>query len=178
MSVSRSCSSAELVRRHRNTPSCGTGWALPSDSLWQESSEASVGVSDVDASTAAASLLPHHDWGNLVHCESCGQKVEHVRCRVLSKLSGGRWRCPACNVTCTQLRRVHGEWPSSAFSRLSPDCIKQLPTVRCAPVCHQRHSRQRGSIAGSGSLLGESSRQRAAQSPEPSGCPLHGGGAV
>jgi hypothetical protein len=108
-------------RRHHRVPPKDAGAELPPDSQWRESFEA-TGVSVSDAVEAASSLLPAHDWGNMVSCESCGQMVEHVRCRLLSKLSGGKWRCSACNVTCTQLRRTHGEWPSNAFSRLSEDC--------------------------------------------------------
>jgi hypothetical protein len=59
-------------------------------------------------------------WSDKVFCQSCRQFCSFFRCRVLSKLTG-TWRCHSCNTTVTQMRRLHGSWPSGSFSVLSED---------------------------------------------------------
>ncbi len=76
-------------------------------------------------------LFSPHEWGNRVRCCDCGQLAEHTRCRCVGKTHGGKWRCGACGVTSSQLRRVHGNWPTDAFSRLSTDCWKRKWTREC-----------------------------------------------
>ncbi len=75
--------------------------------------------------TAAQALLPEFSWGNEVKCANCGRMTIHSRCRLLTKTAEAKWRCNQCNVTCTQLRRVHGEWPLQAFSRLSQEVLNR-----------------------------------------------------
>ena len=55
-----------------------------------------------------------------VKCDACGRWAKFTRCRVMSKLNG-TWRCNECNVTCTQLRRLYGQWPSRDFSLIEKD---------------------------------------------------------
>jgi NAD-dependent SIR2 family protein deacetylase len=65
-------------------------------------------------------MFGNHLSADIVTCSECGQRVEFSRCRVLSK-TAGRWRCPACNVTVSQLRRTFKTWPSESFSNLSEE---------------------------------------------------------
>jgi hypothetical protein len=50
-------------------------------------------------------------------CSKCKTTVDPVRA-ILTGKGPGCWKCPACNVKCTQLNRIFGKWPPRSFSML------------------------------------------------------------
>ena len=63
-----------------------------------------VSAQEGDVAQLNTTITPQFSALERVRCDSCGQ-LEHFRkCRVISK-KAGRWRCPGCGTTTTQLRR-------------------------------------------------------------------------
>ena len=57
-----------------------------------------------------------------VSCVNCKQMANFTKCRVMCK-GQGTWRCNKCNTKCSQLRRIHHEWPTADFLLLSEDSL-------------------------------------------------------
>jgi hypothetical protein len=57
-----------------------------------------------------------------VLCDSCGRHEHFKKCRLISKKTG-RWQCSGCGCKAVMLRRAFGNWPTSAFAQLTPDCM-------------------------------------------------------
>ena len=74
---------------------------------------------------AELALLPSTHLGTHVKCDCCGSYEIFNRCRVISKTKG-TWRCPRCGSKTTMLRRVFGEWPTTAFALIPEDPLHYL----------------------------------------------------
>jgi hypothetical protein len=68
---------------------------------------------------------PHFSSTDVL-CDSCGRHEHFKRCRLIAKKSG-RWQCSGCGCKTVMLRRKFGQWPTDAFSNLTPDCIERNP---------------------------------------------------
>lgn len=85
--------------------------------------------------SSSADVLADFNWGENVMCFECGQHVTYRKCRVISKTSG-RWRCPACSVTISQMRRTFESWPTKEFSKLSQEMWHDMFAGQCqVSVC-------------------------------------------
>ena len=87
---------------------------------------AAAAISSADSNSAnAMHLFSQAGFSTEVACDSCGNFVNFMACRIVAK-SSGRWRCNKCGVTQTQLRRHYGHWPSGGFSLLSPEVQREF----------------------------------------------------
>jgi hypothetical protein len=77
------------------------------------------------AAVVATAVHPHFSSTEVL-CDSCGRHEHFKRCRLIAKKSG-RWQCSGCGCKAVMLRRKFGQWPTDAFSNLTPDCIERNP---------------------------------------------------
>jgi hypothetical protein len=88
---------------------------------------------------------PHPHFSTDVLCDSCGRHEHFKRCRLIAK-KAGRWQCSGCGCKAVMLRRKFGQWPTDAFSNLSPDCFERNPE-------ESQESKRVGNATHSGGVL-------------------------